>query len=204
MEGKVNEALYQRGRADFFAHRYTYDADNRLTHARTSGDGVFWDLDGRYFYYPHGPLARLEIGQDHVQGQDHFYSVHGWIKGMNMPEGRTSNALADPGLDGEQTTSGNIDRHAARDAAAFHLGFYQGDYQAIGTVSMGSADSAWTALTPDILALPGQAQGLYNGNIAMMVTDLKVVPATTGFIKGAVANADSGLSQAFACSAPAH
>ncbi|MBK9450121.1 MAG: hypothetical protein IPN95_12085 [Bacteroidetes bacterium] len=49
VSGNVREVRYQDGFRDFFAHRYSYDADNRLTRARTSRDKLFWDLDGRYF-----------------------------------------------------------------------------------------------------------------------------------------------------------
>ncbi|MBK9453216.1 MAG: hypothetical protein IPN95_28230 [Bacteroidetes bacterium] len=114
VSGNVREVRYQDGFRDFFAHRYSYDADNRLTKVRTSRDKLFWDLDGRYFYYKHGPLARLEVGQDHVQGQDYLHSIHGWIKGVNMPG--DFSGLNEPGRDGDVTAGANLDRWAAQEA----------------------------------------------------------------------------------------
>ncbi|MBP8073643.1 MAG: hypothetical protein KAY96_02700 [Bacteroidia bacterium] len=158
----------------------------RLTKVRTSRDKLFWDLDGRYFYYKHGPLARLEVGQDHVQGQDYLHSIHGWIKGVNMPG--DFSGLNEPGRDGDVTAGANLDRWAARDAYAYHLGFYDGDYDPIGTVNMGSTAAAWTDMAADILTLPSQGAGLYNGNIALMITDLNF-PAGMSSYSGASYNA---------------
>jgi RHS repeat-associated protein len=170
VSGKVRELRYQDGFKDYFGHRYSYDADNRLTKVRTSRDKLFWDLDGRYHYYKHGPLARLEVGEDHVQGQDHYYSIHGWIKGVNMPG--DFSGMSEPGHDGDTTGGANLNRWAGRDAYSYALGFYDGDYNPIGTVPMGSTAAAWTDLDDDLLSLPGQGAGLYNGNIAWMITDL--------------------------------
>ncbi|MEM7037634.1 MAG: hypothetical protein AAF570_11695, partial [Bacteroidota bacterium] len=119
ISGNVNSIRYQPGKADYFSHHYTYDADNRLTHVRTTSDDIFFDRDGRYFYYPHGPLARIELGEDNVQGMDYFYSIHGWIKGMNMVG--TDNGQIDPGHDGDQ--SGTANEIFGQDASCFQLGF---------------------------------------------------------------------------------
>jgi RHS repeat-associated protein len=188
ISGKVNRANYQKGKPDYFAHRYSYDADNRLVKAETTRDNVFWDRDGRYFYYPHGPLARLEVGEDNVQGQDHYYSIHGWIKGVNMPGAQDGSI--DPGLDGEVASSANDDRWVGRDAMAYYLGFYATDYNPIGSVQQGVTNGIWGDLSQYILTLPGgQSAGLYNGNIPLMVTDLKKASIGNSFIGGAIANA---------------
>jgi RHS repeat-associated protein len=191
ISGKVNRANYQKGKPDYFAHRYAYDADNRLIKAETTRDNVFWDRDGRYFYYPHGPLARLEVGQDNVQGQDHYYSIHGWIKGVNMPGAQ--DGTIDPGLDGEVGSSGNNDKWVGRDAMAYSLGFYKDDYNPIGGsgMALGLMPDAWTEAEADglVLSLANDAAGLYNGNIPIMVTDLKKASIGNSFIGGAIANA---------------
>ena len=81
ISGKVNKLEFNRGKPDQYFHKYTYDADNRLLEAFTSRNGSLWERDARYFYYLHGPLARVEVGESLVQGLDYVYSLHGWIKG---------------------------------------------------------------------------------------------------------------------------
>jgi hypothetical protein len=68
ISGNVHEVAYQKGELDAWIHRYEYDADNRITHVHTSKDNKLWDKDARYFYYAHGPLARVELGDNQVQG----------------------------------------------------------------------------------------------------------------------------------------
>ena len=98
--GKVNQVTYQRGAADQFIHKYTYDAANRLTQVKTSTNGLIWETDAIYKYYRHGPLAREELGTDKVQGLDYMYTLQGWIKGVN---GTTSSPETDMGQDGTTT-----------------------------------------------------------------------------------------------------
>nr|WP_294946351.1 hypothetical protein [uncultured Mucilaginibacter sp.] len=95
--GKVNQVTYQRGAADQFIHKYTYDAANRVTEVKTSPNGLVWETDAAYKYYRHGPLAREELGTDKVQGLDYMYALQGWIKGVN---GTTSSPETDMGQDG--------------------------------------------------------------------------------------------------------
>jgi len=95
--GKVNDVLYQRGAPDQFIHHYEYDALNRLVNVKTSLDGLNWETDARYFYYRHGPLARVELGTDMVQGLDYIYTLQGWIKGVN---GISTSPKFDAGQDG--------------------------------------------------------------------------------------------------------
>jgi hypothetical protein len=83
VSGKVNTVAYQPHQLDAFYHRYTYDAENRLTLAETSSDSVFWDKEARYAYYKHGPLARVVIGDKMIQGLDYAYTLQGWLKGVN-------------------------------------------------------------------------------------------------------------------------
>ena len=85
VSGKVNQVSYQPGQEDAFYHRYSYDAENRLTDVFTGRDSVqlflFPEREAHYTYYKHGPLARTDIGQLRVQGQDFVYTLQGWIKG---------------------------------------------------------------------------------------------------------------------------
>lgn len=95
--GKMLRVLYDSGMGDMFAHRYRYDEDNRLLTAETSRDGVLWDRDAEQEYYRHGPLRRLELGEDSIQGIDYTYTIHGWLKGINHA---MLTSTSDPGLDG--------------------------------------------------------------------------------------------------------
>ncbi|RXK85907.1 RHS repeat domain-containing protein [Filimonas effusa] len=83
VSGKVNHVAYQPGQIDAFYHRYSYDAENRLVNVETSRDSVNWDNDARYSYYSHGPLSRVVLGQQQVQGIDYAYTLQGWIKAVN-------------------------------------------------------------------------------------------------------------------------
>jgi RHS repeat-associated protein len=171
--GNVNEVGYQRGTAEEYFHRYQYDADNRLTKVFTSQKGHIWANEARYFYYAHGPLARVEIGQDKVQGMDYYYNLQGWLKGVNTPQTAT-----DPGLDGYTTELGNGATNPnlwhGKDEYAFHLGYHREDYKPIGGVGkMGILrNSATTIFDNDILSGSNPVKGLFNGNIAFMVTHL--------------------------------
>ena len=54
-----------------FYHKYFYDDDNRITNVETSDDFVNWTQDAKYFYYKHGSLARVELGNDKIQAMDY-------------------------------------------------------------------------------------------------------------------------------------
>ena len=77
------ELDYQNDSLDQYHHKYIYDIDNRLTKVQTSKDSINWDNDVNYFYYAHGPLERLELGEQQVQGMDYAYTLQGWTKGVN-------------------------------------------------------------------------------------------------------------------------
>jgi hypothetical protein len=77
-----------------FHHYYEYDADKRLSKAYTSaGDDGSRKLRASYEYYLHGPLKRIELG-DNLQGIDFVYNIHGWLTAINHPD-----RLQDPGGD---------------------------------------------------------------------------------------------------------
>jgi hypothetical protein len=143
ISGKVNHVAYQPGRPDAFYHRYSYDAENRLTNVETSSDSVYWENDAFYQYYKHGPLARTVIGQQQVQGMDYAYTLQGWLKGVNSTAVGTG---FDMGHDG----SG-----AARDVFGFALHYYgDRDYKTVGQGLSPFASVGNTGFKP-----------LFNGNI---------------------------------------
>ena len=121
VSGNVRFVLYEFDSADQFVQEYRYDADNRLTEVLTSSDRFTWHREARYYYYPHGPLARIELGQHRVQGLDYYYTLQGWLKGVNG-----TNSSNDPGGDGLGASL------VGKDAFAFALGYHEGDYQGIG------------------------------------------------------------------------
>jgi hypothetical protein len=147
---KVLEVRYNEGRDDQFFHRYGYDADNRITKVETSADGVIWDTDAQYEYYRHGPLKRLALGEDKVQGIDQTYTINGWLKGLNYTG---TDATKDPGMDGIAGSHGAF----ARDAFGMQLGYYTGDFDRTGSPFHSG----------DVNSLNPEAnRNLYNGNVS--------------------------------------
>ena len=153
ISGKVNYVFYQYGQGDMFAHRYAYDADNRLTRVLTSTEGWLWDKEADYFYYAHGPLARVEYGEHNVQGADYAYTLQGWLKGIN------------PTAD----TDGTPPTRVGRDAFGFNLGYYPLDYNSIIFRPFG--EEHWEGYAEQ-WGGDSDTGGLYNGNISYMKTAL--------------------------------
>ena len=172
ISGNVHAVYYQRGKPDQFTHRYEYDDNNRLIEVESSlveteAGGMLWDREAVYEYYLHGPLARVEIGDDGVQGCDYAYTLQGWIKGVN------SNGLVaekDMGQDGSTSENGggeNPNQTVARDALGYTLSYFEGDYQSISgnSFEMGTLGSA----------IEVNNSSLYNGNIRHMVIHNKAL-----------------------------
>lgn len=175
VSGKVNQVWYQKGWKDAFSYYYNYDAENRITGAYSSTDGLLWRRDAAYFYYLHGPLRRMELGHDKVsgivQGLDYTYTLQGWLKAIN---GQQLDPLKDPGKDGNQVT-GNAHRQIPQDVFGFMLGYYPGDFL--------HADAATYLDRP--LQYPSTLQNgnaLYNGNISYSTVANK--PINNGGIAG--------------------
>lgn len=159
--GNVIEMIFQKGEVDEFHHRYNYDEANRLQSVETSRNGIIWDQDAKYFYYEHGPLARVEVGEEKVHGQDFYYTLHGWIRGVNSD---ALNAKRDPGKDGEEgyyTAFPAIHRTIAKDAYAYSLGYYDGDYSDAGNLSTINRPMMETSGS----AMDAGSFELFNGNI---------------------------------------
>ncbi|HOS84692.1 MAG TPA: RHS repeat-associated core domain-containing protein [Bacteroidales bacterium] len=142
VSNKVTQVVYQPGQADQFAHRYTYDADNRIRTVETSTDLVVWNREADYTYYRHGPLAQTNVGNN-LQHINYTYTLQGWIKAVNDPLLRTE---ANP------TTYA--------DEFGYSLDYYAGDYASI------HADANHIANTRVA------TNNLYNGNISGMTTSI--------------------------------
>lgn len=160
ISGNVLKVTYNPDKPDQNIHRYEYDDQNRLTNVYTSRDGVRYEMDARYFYFRHGNLARAELGQNKVQGQDYRYTIRGWQKGMNSDGLQTGH---DPSQDG-YNNPGNPNRYFARDAYGFSLNYHNTDYVPIGSS---------TAVPSPALPVGYITGELWNGNIAAMNNTLK-------------------------------
>jgi hypothetical protein len=183
ISGKVNAFYYEIGKPDQFIYKYKYNADNKLTDAYSSKNGLIWERDAHYIYYRHGPLARTEMGTDSVQGMDYVYNLQGWIKGIN---GNSNNFNSDAGQDGSTLPTpgltatcigcpGPVGYKAehnkfANDAASYWLSYYKDDYKAIGTGET-KVDNAINPLVSG--AYNTAPNDLFNGNIRSMYTNLQ-------------------------------
>lgn len=170
ISGKVNKVYYQRNKSDQFIHDYRYDADNRLTLVRTSSNGILWDEDAHYIYYPHGPLARTEIGEDEIQGLDYAYTLQGWIKGMNSGSLQVNTDMGKDGMMSQQHQT------FAKDEVGYVLNYYQGDYNSIAQHA--PAKKFETEINGS--AYNTASKNLYNGNIRAMVTAIDRFMGTYG------------------------
>jgi len=173
ISGKVIKVSYQAGEPDQFYHKYEYDADNRITAAYTSRDNMDYDEDARYFYYDHGPLARVELGENKVQGIDYAYTLQGWIKGVNSNTLLPNRDIGKDGLAGN-----NINALIPQDEFGFTLGYNTNDYSSVGFETTGIyAFEANSSTSP---VATNNKNNLYNGNIGHMVTAIKqFMPGTT-------------------------
>jgi hypothetical protein len=113
--GKVTEVIYQAGTSEAFHHKYSYDASQRLQNVETSQDGQTWAQQAKYIYYLHGPLKRVEMG-DELQGMDYAYTLHGWLKSVN-------NLYANDDMGGDGLTN-----TFAADVFSMQLDYFEGDY----------------------------------------------------------------------------
>ncbi|MBK8705990.1 MAG: hypothetical protein IPN33_22165 [Saprospiraceae bacterium] len=173
ISGKVNDVLYQAAEPDAFYHNYEYDADNRIIKVHTSKDSVIWDQDAQYFYYSHGPLARVEIGDNQTQGMDYVYTLQGWIKGVNSNLLKAENDIGSDGL------AGSVNSRVAKDAFGYTLNYHAGDYTPIDASKWSSTALRFEAVTPgsDLMAARFD---LFNGNIGSMVTTIQEPKMYTG------------------------
>lgn len=176
VSGNIHRMSIQNGQVDQYHHAFTYDADNRITHVYTNTTtplvglsapakdlenemvhNTDWQSDARYYYYDHGPLARVEIGENNLQGVDYYYTLQGWLKGVNSS---VLDKTKDPGKDGDQA---GVNATFANDVFGFGMQYYAGDYTAINTTghqAQATVDTGSHAAT--------SSHDLYNGNIRYM------------------------------------
>lgn len=168
ISGKVNKVMYQPGKWDQFNYQYVYDGENRVIRAITrregsDGDplGNLWTPEAAYTYYPHGSLARTQLG-NLVQGIDYAYTLQGWLKGVN---GSYLNAATDMSKDGQAAGVGSFGNFN-RDVFGFSLDYFQGDYTPVGAALAQPANAFGLSYSPPAIgsAAPG-GKDLFNGNI---------------------------------------
>lgn len=178
VSGKVNKVIYSPGQGDQFIYRYSYDANNRLTDAFSSRNGLQWQQDAHYYYYLHGPLARTEIGKYKVQGVDYAYTLQGWMKGIN---GQSLDATKDMAGDGDPNNS--IFKTFGRDVYSYSIGYHGNDYKPIGGTTANSFDLTFTAPTGTIGTTGNTGSQLFNGNISNTTVALSKINSgqTTGY-----------------------
>ncbi|OFY11305.1 MAG: hypothetical protein A2W94_07175 [Bacteroidetes bacterium GWE2_42_42] len=174
LSGNVKQLVYQSGKFDQFIHRYSYDVNNRLRAVFTSRDGFVWTQDAKQLYNSMGTMARLELGQYHVQGLDYVYTINGWLKAINSV---TLKPNRDPGLDGNGRISGstnNLDACFGEDAFGFALTYYKQD-----PADVVICNSTYSGRNPEFEPTIDNGSDyytavydLYNGNIAAWNTGL--------------------------------
>lgn len=124
---EVMNGSYKSGNLMFpFYHHYDYDQDRRLSKVHTSVDGFTHKVRASYEYYLHGPLKRVELG-DQIQGIDFVYNIHGWLTQINHPEGGSN----DPGEDGEAGDHGAV----KPDVFGMILDYYESSLEGVFQVS---------------------------------------------------------------------
>ncbi len=99
-----------------FYHHYEYDKDQRLKSAFTSTNGSDLELRAKYEYYLHGPLKRIELG-DNLQGIDFVYNIHGWLTQINHPDN-----TQDPGGDSNDVFGMILDYYESDLVNLYHAG----------------------------------------------------------------------------------
>lgn len=180
ISGKVNQVTYQANEADQYIHVYKYDKINRLREALSGTRMELLERDAKYIYYPHGALARTELGAKKVQGLDYAYTIQGWLKGVNSATLEPGRDMGKDGLAGTSPVSLHI--NFPRDEYGFTLHYFDGDYSSVSTIVNGSQ----FALLSGGVNLP--EGNLYNGNIKMMVTGIEKLmdevhkPLASGYV----------------------
>lgn len=172
ISGKTNAVHFMANQPEHFSHYFRYDADNRLIQVATSSNnGILRETEAKYFYFPTGQLARIELGRKQVQGIDYTLSINGWIKGSNTEKLNPYNDRGKDGLPGN-----NLHGNFAVDAMGYTLTYFSGDYTAIGAggshfqpfeLSVPNNSLALSLMNFTTPAVQGQF-GIYNGNVVKM------------------------------------
>nr|MBP6731818.1 RHS repeat protein [Chitinophagales bacterium] len=165
VSGKVKRVWYQKGNTDQLIHWYQYDADGRMISAQTGTNPneleILRETEARYFYYPHGPLARTEIGTEKVQGIDYAYTINGLLKGIN-----SGNASADFDMGEDGKPEGILHGHFPADAFGEALNYFDNDYRAVSSSAV-----AFNTATAGALQT-GFSLPVYNGFIRNTISTI--------------------------------
>jgi len=187
ISANVNVVRFQEGQPDAFYHYYKYDLDNNLKEAytskyqypvgqtindgvvnNTSGQNKLWELDAKYYYYAHGPLARVEVGDNKVQGIDYANTLQGSIKGVNS---NTLNTSRDIGQDA--VSNG---KKFAQDVFGYTLSYFNNttytDYKPIDATNKWNTNINRFEANASSSQLEANRNDLYNGNVGSMITAL--------------------------------
>jgi len=163
LSGQMLRVIYEKDKADQFVHWFHYDANKRVVQVQTSVSlhtpETLRDTDARFYYYQHGPLARVEIGNEKIQGQDYAYTIQGWLKSINGY--RTGNGNNDMGKDGVAREGALMHGHFLPDVTSELLNYYPNDYRQIAPFV---ASSGFYTDPIDVLN-SGFSKPLFNGNI---------------------------------------
>jgi RHS repeat-associated protein len=135
--GNVKVVGYQAKQSDKFYHFYEYDANQRLTIAYALDSVANAPvIRGRssYYYYLHGPLKRVEIGDPQnggvLQGIDYVYNIDGSLKLIN-----NADPTLDPGQDGLAGANVNVPKDVFGQAIDYNTNDYIGAGFNEGTLS---------------------------------------------------------------------
>ncbi|MEW6773879.1 MAG: hypothetical protein AB1304_07760 [Bacteroidota bacterium] len=164
ISGKVNKVFYQKDSVDMWVQGYRYDSDNRIIEVSTSRDGIEYTMEGKYYYYPHGPLMRIEYGQHQVQGLDYAYTIQGWLKAINGTNGGSKPDMGKDGYSGYHSLF-------SKDALGVVLNYYEGDYDAVDYVMWNSANSRYISYEQGS-SWKQWRRNMYNGNISGMSSSI--------------------------------
>ncbi|MCR9171964.1 MAG: hypothetical protein NXI10_05705, partial [bacterium] len=165
ISGNVDKVKYQEGERDNMVHEYLYDELNRIEEVFTTSDNVHKSREAHYYYYDYGPLARVETGQNKVQGSDFAYTINGWMKALNASTLSPQRDMGKDGVGGFQGGNNAVHEWVAKDVNAYTIGYFEGDYNPIGGSSFEISSSP-----SDPFALG--TIDLYNGNISNLVTSI--------------------------------
>jgi hypothetical protein len=120
-----------------------------------------------YEYYLTGPMKRIEIGEDSLQGVDYIYNINGWLKAINNSVmNRTPSDDFDPGKDGLYSTTQGDEKKYICDGFGMVLGYNENDF--VHTSNNGRFNSSLTnrlqnhtTTTP-----PDRVESMYNGMVS--------------------------------------
>ncbi len=135
LSGQITDIQYQPASFDQLYYKLIYDENNRLSLVKTSTSHLlpllFYETDARFDYYLHGPVARMELGTERIQGLDYAYTIQGWFKGLNSYTAAAENDMGRDGLTGGELRYGMF----SEDVFAEVVNYYDHDYTPISSTA---------------------------------------------------------------------